>query len=81
MANVQILFDPPDVTFRERLLPPGNLINVNPGPGVVPRVKAAGTGFDHKNNDIGREQIIQPLFDNLRTMPDLRTDLEVNHLT
>src|SRR5205809_4431920 len=56
--DVQLVLDPPYMSFYECLLPPGNLIQVDALARVMARVKTRAGALDIENRDIGGKLMI-----------------------
>src|SRR5206468_851413 len=80
--DVQLVLDPPYMSFYECLLPPGNLIQVDALARVMARVKTRAGALDIENRDIGGKQIIEAALDDIRSsLSGRRTHLDVHDLS
>src|SRR3989442_16013540 len=53
LLDVQLVLDPPHMSFYERLLSPGNLIQVDARASVMARVKTPAGTLEIENSEVG----------------------------
>src|SRR2546425_9294856 len=81
LLDVQLVLDPPHMSFYESLLSPGNLIQVDARASVMARVKTPAGTLDIENRDVGGKQIIEAAPDKIRRLAGRRNHLRVHDLS
>src|SRR3989442_15770286 len=81
LLDVELLLEPPLMSFYECLFSPGNLIQVDARASVMARVKTPAGTLDIENRDVGGKQIIEAALDDIRSLSGRGTHLDVHDLS